>query len=434
MHADQVALSTALHDPAWTAAQRRLLALAALAFCADGLANQALSLALPALIKVWSVPREAFAAVTAAGFVGVAIGAISGGLLGDTVGRKRGLIGSILLFGVTTAAAAWAEGLNSLMLLRLLSGLGIGGAIPNGAALVFECTPARHRNLAMGIAMTFIPIGGMVAGLLGGILLPRTGWSGLFLACGLLPILLALALVMMLQESPLFLARAAGASSAGAPAAGASSPRRRFPIRALFAPGLAADTAALWVAFFFCLLASYALLAWVPAMLIGQGFALAASSWGMMGLNFGSMTGSVLSGWAIGRVGSRIPGTLVALGALLGAVVLGTVSFGPQRAAFTMGALFFEGFCLGGLHNTLYSVSAHMYGLQMRATGVGGASGAGRLGAVLSAFTGALSLKLGGASGYFIVIAAAAGLSLAGLTFIRRQIRTDEPQGIIAGL
>jgi AAHS family 4-hydroxybenzoate transporter-like MFS transporter len=384
------------------------------------MANQSLSLALPALMKAWGVSREAFAAVTAAGFIGVALGAISGGLIGDTLGRKKGLIGSIFLFGLATIAASWSHGLNSLMLLRFLSGLGIGGAIPNGAALVFECTPARHRNLAMGIAMTFIPIGGIVSGLLGGLLLPRVGWSGLFLACGLLPTLLAVALAMVLQESPQFQARAAGLQAGGEP------PRRRLPISSLFEHGLAADTCALWAAFFFCLLATYTLLAWVPAMLVGQGFALAASSWGMMGFNFGSMSGSVLSGWFIGRAGSRLPGILVSLGAVVGAVILGTVPFGPQRAAFTMAALFFEGFCLGGLHNTVYSVSAHMYGLQMRATGVGGASGAGRLGAVLSAFTGALSLKIGGASGYFIVIAVASGLSLVGLSLIRRQIKVHE--------
>lgn len=398
----------------WSLSQKGLLALAALAFCVDGLANQSLGLALPALIHSWGIPREAFAPLAAVGLMGVAVGATGGGLLGDVVGRRRGLIGSLFLFGLTTALAASADGLPFLMVSRLLSGVGIGAAIPNGAALVFEFTPPRHRNLAIGIAMTFIAVGGIVAGLLGSWLLPQYGWRALFLVCGLLPVLLALILLFSLPESPDFqplpvrdhLERA-------------SQPTRRG---AVFGRGMRVQTLALWTGFFFCLLASYTFFSWVPTLLMGLGFDLAVTSVAMAAFNSGGMTGSVVSGCLINRVGSKPISMLLGIAAVVDAVALGLVPPGLRHEGMALCMLFAEGCAIGGLHNALYTLAAHIYPASARATGVGAAAGIGRIGAVLSSFTGALSLKFAGPAGYFILVAVAAALCLVSLMMIRDHI------------
>jgi AAHS family 4-hydroxybenzoate transporter-like MFS transporter len=313
------------------------------------------------------------------------------------------------------------------MLVLFVAGLGIGGALPNGAALVYEFTPSRHRTLAMGIAMTFIPIGGAANGLLGGVLLPHVGWRGFFLVNGVAPTLMALALALLLPESPQFRAhteRSTNQSTEGQ--------RSGSPISALFDGGLTTDTLALWAGFFFCLLLNYMLLSWVPTMLMGQGFALAASSLGVTALSLGGMTGSVAAGSVIDRFGSRAPALMMAAGAVAGAVVLGVVPFGPQRTMFTMVTLFVLGGCSGGLHNCLYAIGANLYQPHVRATGVGIAVGVGRVGAVLSAFAGALSLKAVGASGYFIVIAVAASLLFIALVVLRRHIGSTDLAGLTA--
>jgi len=423
----------------WSSFQKGVLALAALAFTVDGLANQVLGLALPALIRDWATPREAFAPVAACGLIGVALGTALGGVLGDRFGRRAGLIGSLLLFGLMTASAAGSHGLAILLVLRFLSGLGIGGALPNGAALIFEFTPARHRAGAIALSMTFIPVGGVLSGVLGASILPTWGWRGLFLVSGLLPILLAIVFVLTLPESPRFLTRFAhrrdelaallrrcGHAGDG-PSELLAGPREavRTPIAALFGIGMLRDTVALWVAFFFCLLASYTLFSWVPTLLMGAGFPLSMTSLGMTSFNLGGMVGGVTGGWLIARLGSRAAMLGLAGGATAGAIALGILPLDVHATALALGALVIEGFFIGGLHNGLYTVAAFMYPPFVRATGIGAAAGTGRIGAVLSSFTGVLTMKLGGPSGYFLVVAAACGLAFIGSLVLRQHIPRD---------
>src|SRR5580658_2543217 len=180
-------LGRMLDEAPWSAFQKRLLVFAALAFGVDGMANQVLGLAIPALLRDWGVSRASFAPVAALGLIGVAIGAALGGMLGDRFGRRAGLIGSVLLFGIMTTGTAFVHGMTSLTCLRLLAGLGVGGAIPSG--------------------MVFIPVGGLLAGIVATAVLPQFGWRGLFLIAGALPLLLALVFAFVLPESPRFLAR-----------------------------------------------------------------------------------------------------------------------------------------------------------------------------------------------------------------------------------
>jgi len=424
-------------EEVWSSFQKCVLALAALAFTVDGLANQVLGLALPALIRDWAIPREAFAPVAACGLIGVALGTALGGVLGDRRGRRVGLIGSLLLFGLMTSGAALAHGPTSLIVLRFLSGLGIGGALPNGAALIFEFTPARHRAGAIALSMTFIPVGGVLSGVLGAAILPVWGWRGLFLVSGLLPILLAAVFVFALPESPRFLARFAHRQAELAAllrrcghADDASSTLLaerghavlRTPLAALFGSGMLPDTVALWVAFFFCLLASYTLFSWVPTLLMGAGFPLSMTSLGMTAFNLGGMVGGVTGGWLIARLGSRLAMLGLAGGATAGAVALGVLPLDAHATALALGALSIEGFFIGGLHNGLYTVAAFLYPPFVRATGIGAAAGVGRIGAVLSSFTGVLTMKLGGPSGYFLVVAAACALSFIASQLLRQHV------------
>lgn len=430
-------LNQMLDEGRWNGFQKGLLVLAALAFAVDGLANQVLGLALPSLIRDWGVSRAAFAPVAALGLVGVATGTAIGGMLGDRVGRRRGLIGSVLLFGIVTVASAAVHGLGPLTWLRFAAGLGIGGAIPNGAAFICEFTPTRDRSFAIAAGMVFIPIGGVLAGLIGTYALPLWGWQGLFLISGILPVALGLLFLALLPESPRHLAqhpahharlirllrRCGHAVDEASRFVNEREERRRTPLAALFGRGTRADTLALWVAFFFCLLASYTMFSWVPTMLMGQGFTLRATSIGMTAFNIGGMVGGVSGGWLIGRLGSRVAVLGVAAGATLGALALGLLPIEPHHGfMLALAALVIEGFFVGGLNNGMYTLAAFLYPSFARATGVGAASAVGRIGAVLSSFTGVLSLQLAGASGYFIVIATATAISFVATSLIRRQI------------
>ena len=141
------------------------MALTALAITFDGFDNQLVGFALPALIKAWGVTRAAFGPVLAMGLVGMSVGTIFGGHVGDRLGRRVALTASIILFGVATGLTFFATNLTMFAVLRILAGAGIGAALPNASALSAEFTPIRRRAMAVSLTIVCVPLGGMLAGL-----------------------------------------------------------------------------------------------------------------------------------------------------------------------------------------------------------------------------------------------------------------------------
>jgi AAHS family 4-hydroxybenzoate transporter-like MFS transporter len=149
----------------WTAYQKLLTLLAALAVTFDGFDIQILGFSIPSIMADWHVPRSAFPPVIAVGLIGMAMGAPLAGYLGDRFGRRSALIGSILVVGSATLATAFCNGMAQLTALRLLTGVGAGGALPNASALASEFAPLRKRPVAVTFTSVCIPVGGMLGGL-----------------------------------------------------------------------------------------------------------------------------------------------------------------------------------------------------------------------------------------------------------------------------
>jgi AAHS family 4-hydroxybenzoate transporter-like MFS transporter len=421
VHAEafESSLGQVIDDASWSFFQKCILAYLALVFAMDGLANQSLGIAMPALIADWGVERGAFAPVTAANLAGVAIGSVLGGLVGDRLGRRWTLIGAIFLFGLMTAAGAFTYSPAQLMLVRFVDGLGIGAAIPNGAALISEFTPRRRRGWAIAIGMVFIPIGGILAGALGASLLEVFGWRAMLLVAGAVPLVLAGAFLLLLPESPAFLLRSGkraavdrllkrckissplGAQYEAPPVQSAAA-----PLHVLLAPEVRNRTLLLWSGFFTCLMASYTIFSWLPTLLHTLGFDLTMTSLGITAFHSGGVVGALFSGMALDRKGFRFAHMgLAAVAALLGVSLAGLLGTGAFSTIAVLPIMIMLGFCMSGLHNTLYTLAASIYPTAARATGVGIASAIGRLGAVLSSFTGVISLDWGGSLGFFGVVA-----------------------------
>src|SRR5688500_16015682 len=131
--------------------QRRLVAAAAMLIVLDGADNQLLSNAIPAMMREWDLPRPAFATASAAAPFGMIVGGIVGGVVGDRIGRSAALLGSVTCFAALTALVAFVDGLTTLTVARFLAGLGLGGAMPNAAALTAEVVPQRQRPIAITV-------------------------------------------------------------------------------------------------------------------------------------------------------------------------------------------------------------------------------------------------------------------------------------------
>ncbi|HYS27573.1 MAG TPA: MFS transporter, partial [Vicinamibacterales bacterium] len=176
-----------LDEGRWSTYQKLLVACIALTIIFDGLDNQLIGAAVPAMMREWALQRSAFAWVLSAALLGMVIGGFIGGYIGDRIGRRTALLGSIVWFGLLTVLVSLAGDVTTLTALRFFAGLGLGGAMPNAAALAAEYVPLRRRASAVTFTIVCIPIGGTLAGFTGAIVLPAYGWRALFLIGGTLP-------------------------------------------------------------------------------------------------------------------------------------------------------------------------------------------------------------------------------------------------------
>jgi AAHS family 4-hydroxybenzoate transporter-like MFS transporter len=424
----------------WSAYQKVLVAATALTIIFDGLDNQLLGAAVPAMMREWALPRGAFASVLAAAMFGMVIGGFIGGYIGDRLGRRTALLGSVVAFGVLTVLASFAGNVTTLTALRFFAGLGLGGAMPNAAALASEYVPLRRRPFAVTLTIVCIPIGGTLAGFTGALVLPAYGWRALFLIGGSLPLILAVLLWKLLPESPRYLARERDRwpelrvllqrlGHALPPDVtfvdSRERPVARASVRSLFAGDVRRDTLALCAAFFFCLLSVYTGTNWVPSLLAGAGFDVATANYGLMAFNLGGVVGAVAGAMVFGRLGSRATMLGMTAGAIAGCVLLASVPIGSQSTFAVLAMLAWTGGLINAVQTTMYALAAHVYPAGIRATGVGTAVAFGRIGGVVSPYAGAWALE-SGPSQMFTLIAGTLSVVFVALAAVRSHIPPHE--------
>ena len=419
----------------WSGYQKLLTALVALATIFDGFDIQILGFAIPSLMREWHMARSEFGLVLAVGLAGMVVGGPIAGYCGDRFGRRTALIGSVAVFAVATVGTAFVHGLVGLSVLRWFTGMGTGGALPNVSALTAEFTPFRRRPTAVKLTLVCVPLGGMLGGLLAAWVLPRMGWRGLYAIGGVLPLLCAVAMWVMLPESPLFLARKPGEWPRLArlltrfghvvPAGAAFEDRserqgaRRASVRSLFRDGLGRETAGLWMAFFFCLGSIYLIFGWLPALLTAQGLGVAMASSGLAAYNLGGVVGVLIWAALVQMVGSRGPlvfGALACAGSALALLLVPVEAHGNYVPLIA--ALGVNGLLANAVQVSLYGLAAHVYPTSVRATGVAYAATLGRAGGLLSSLLGAYAIQAG-AGVYWGTIAAAMLLALGGVAWVR---------------
>ena len=425
-----------LEQGGWSGYQKLLVAATALTIVVDGLDNQLLSAAIPAMMAEWALPRSAFASVLAAALVGMTVGGFLGGYIGDRVGRRMVLLASVASFGGLTVVASFATDIATLTTLRFLAGLGFGGAMPNAAALASEYVPLDRRPFAVTVTIVCIPLGGTLAGVLGALILPAFGWRTLFFVGGGLSVLLSALLWTLLPESPRYLARQRArwpelaailrrlGHDVGRNAEFTDSHERavgRASVGALLAPEFRRDTLAIGAAFFFCLLSVYMAVTWVPSLLTGAGFDIAVANYGLTAFNLGGVVGALGGAVLFGRFGSRITMLAMTAGAIGGSLLLAGAAIGQQSTLVVLTMLAWTGGLINAVQTTMYALAAHLYPAVIRATGVGTAVAVGRIGGVVSPYAGAWALE-SGPSTMFGLIAGTLSAVFVALSAVRNHI------------
>lgn len=436
-----------LDDGPWTPLQGVVIVFAGLAILMDGFNSQLVGFALPALMKDWHVGRDAVAPSLAAALVGMACGAASAGLFADRFGRRIVLVASVATYGLASCLVGFSSNLVIFSILRFVAGVGIGGALPSGTTMTAEFTPARARTMAVTATIVCVPLGGMLAGLFAGPVLPTLGWRGLFAIGGLTPMVLVPLLLLYLPETPRFLAhhprrwpeltRLLGRMSRQVPADAAFRDSREenldegAGVRALFTPGLARDTIAIGCVFLMSLLAIYSVFSWLPTMLTAEGMSARAAGGGLTAYNLGGVFGALLCATVIKRYGSRWPLVVYAGGGAASAFLLRGVNVLEHPQLLILG-LVVHGFCANAVQSVMYAVCAYVYPTNVRATGAALGLTIGRVGAILSSFTGAAMINIGGATAYFGLLGVAMACVLIALVAVRRHIPAVARQVCVA--
>lgn len=428
-------IANLLDDGSWSLYQKVVTALAAVAIIFDGFDIQVLGFAIPSLIQDWHVSRGRFGPVLAVGLAGMAIGAPLLGYCGDRFGRRISLIACVTIFGVATIGTAFVHGFFGLTALRVLTGIGTGGALPNVSALVAEFAPLRRRASAVKLTILCLPLGGMLGGLLAAWVLPKFGWRGLYVVGGSLPLAFAAIMLAALPESPMFLARDSGdrdqlirllnrmghaiaMGSSFEDPAGRTETKNRS-LRALFAPTLARETIGLWIAFFFCLGSIYLVFGWLPTMLTTRGLSIAAASTGLAAYNFGGVIGILM--WAVlvpilGSRGPMLSGALACAGSAL-ALLLVPIQVHGEHWLLIL-CLGLNGLLANAVQTSMYALAAHVYPTGIRATGIAYSSAMGRTGGLFASLYGSHVIQVG-PSAYWGSLAVAMVVAAAGLAWVR---------------
>lgn len=381
----------------WSLYRKALTLLAAIAVVFDGFDIQVLGFAIPSIMKEWHITRGALAPASALGLTGMALGSVFAGWCGDRFGRRVTLIGCIGSFALATLATAFCVNLTELSILRTLAGLGVGGLLPNAGALAAEFAPLRRRAIAVTLTIVCVPLGGMLAGVIAGRVLPAFGWRTLYIVGGAAPLIFALILLAVLPESPHYQARAEGKGS----------------LRDLFVVELRRDTLGLWLAFFSCLGGIYLVLSWLPAMLTARGMDIATASAGLASYNFGGVLGVLIIVAVVTAIGSRGPLLIAALAGSVSAVAL---LWAP--ASLLIAGLGLHGLFVNAAQTTMFALAAHVYPPRIRATGIACSAAVGRCGGILSSLGGAAIIQRG-STAYLGVLGLAFAVTFVGLAIVR---------------
>ncbi|MFJ4395192.1 MFS transporter [Pseudomonas sp. NPDC089396] len=361
---------------------------------------------LPVIMKEWGLTPLQAGALGSYALFGMMFGALAFGSLADRIGRKKGIAICFALFSGATILNGFASSPSEFGIYRFIAGLGCGGLMPNAVALMNEYAPKRLRSTLVAIMFSGYSLGGMLSAGVGIFMLPRFGWESMFFAAAV-PLLLLPVILYYLPESIGFLVRQGRSEEARkllkrldptsdihpddtlqASTVGAGLPRERAgkfsAVLDLFRNGLATRTLALWLAFFCCLLMVYALSSWLPKLMANAGYSLGSSLSFLLALNFGGMAGAILGGWLGDRYNLVKVKVAFFLAAALSISLLGVNS--PMPMLYLL--IFIAGATTIGTQILLYAGAAQLYGLSVRSTGLGWASGIGRNGAIVGPLLG----------------------------------------------
>jgi MFS transporter, AAHS family, 4-hydroxybenzoate transporter len=404
----QMALSAtehALENQRLGGLQIRVAVICGLIQMCDGYDVGSIGWAVPSLTHAWQIAPPAFAIAFLWSNIGVMVGALAAGPIGDRLGRKPLLLISVALFGLGSLASAVAPSLDFLAGTRFITGAGIAGAFAGTVALTGDYAPQRLRATMIMVMFTGAPLGGFLGGLAVSFLLHEGfGWPIIFIIGGAFPLVLCLITALWLPESPRLLATRANLAPRhrallqrleiplATGEAHAIDVARGNPVKMLFGEGFALQTTLLWIIFFCSLLNLFLFVFWLPEVLHLIGMTLSQAVFATSLYPLGGIAAVLYLGWAIDRFGTR---RSLAVHYAAGIVFIALISLFALPYLALLAVVFLAGLTVIGSQTGLNGACGKLYPARMRTSGYGVATGVGRLGGIAAAPLGGFLLARG---------------------------------------
>ena len=395
----------------------------------DGFDTASIGFIAPSLVTEWKIDRSVLAPVLSAALFGLAFGALLVGPLSDRLGRRSLLIASVGVFGVACLASAFSSDLIHLTVMRFVTGVGLGAAMPNAVTLMSEFCPDRRRATLINLMFCGFPLGAAFGGFFAAWLIPHFGWRSVLIFGGAAPLLLLVLLLTVLPESVRYqVAKAYPARKVRATLARISPDAldaesfvltERAPeaagksdIRLVLSPQYIVGSVMLWLAYFMGLVIFYASINWMPILLKEAGVSPQYATLISALFPLGGV-GAVLCGVLMDRFN---PTRIVAACYALTAISVYCIGHAVGNIGLLILAVFAAGVLMNTAQSSMPALAAGFYPTQGRGTGVAWMLGIGRFGGIAGSFLVAkLTQEQVTFEGIFSVVAIAGVISCAAL-------------------
>lgn len=417
-----------------------VLGLLMVALLCDGFDLQIVAFAAPRIAADWGIDRTDLSIALVANLVGMMIGAMFLGNMGDRFGRKRVIVVGTVLYASTALLCLLATNPTELGVVRFFTGLGLGGVLPNVIALAAEISPSSKRAFLTSIPMIGMSLGSGMPSIVAAWIVPLFGWQALFVAGAIVPVIVVVLLAWKLPESILFLTyRGKSRSEIEARAQELDptlsiTPETQFALRSkaageaprgsiqdLFAGDLKFTTPLLWIIFACTLLSMHFLNSWITVILNEAGLSEVLTAFTNGALHWGGTFAAIATVFLLARLGLNWALILLLLG-FTGCLIIATTGFASTPLLVT--AVLMAGFGIIGCQGVLNTSAGLIYPVSCRPTGAGAALGIGRIGSLSGPLVGAWVLGMNWPSQrvFFVPLLPLAIAAIATLLLILRKV------------
>lgn len=367
----------------------------------DGYDTAVIGYIAPSLLQEWGMGKAALAPVLSAALLGLAIGAMTFGPIADRFGRKRVLILSVMIFSLGTVISAFVVNLWQLEVLRFITGLGLGAAMPNAVTLMSEYSPKQKRSIIVNTMFCGFPLGAALGGFIAAFLIPHFGWRSTLLFGGTIPLILSFFMIFYLPESVRFLVRKAHVGTTQKMLSilqkihPSAAKVRHFSLdegmivtkhkglQLVLSQYYWRGSLLLWIAYFMGLVIFYGVMNWMPTLfkeanMPGELGSIVTGLFALGGL------GAIGNGWLMDRFNGTL---LIAFFSALTAISVALIGvFISMPLAILIGTILFAGIVMNTAQSSLPALAANFYPTEGRTTGVSMMLGIGRFGGIAGSF------------------------------------------------